>query len=683
MPRSRPDLKIDLPRNSMTLPANFTFNYVDSGEPPKTPERELAVPNPPSPTAYRIKRRFRPKVTTSDPRDQLDQHHDAEDVPLPTIEAPEMTEPVRPLMQLRATEPADGYLAPASFHDYMTAPRTPTAQFDLFHNGWNNDDQSILGESITRPMSTCSLSSDSSDSSNVSSTSRVSQGGSCTSPESDAPNPFPLTSVKQATAKEEQTAASADRVVVQKEVSKKKRVYWSPEMDTHLWATYLLYVRDPTMTPFKAVPGSTPPLGVCRRVSREAKRTWRMSRVAVSKPTETPATPSAQGAGEEADSKIKLTDSPDTIKPDRSGSSTPTVPIILKVHAWPRSAAATRRRLRELSRRKYSIAPYYQRLLGTRSSSPFASSPQSAFRSSRLPSPYRVRKRIAFGTRDIQISLATSTAASMQPNGPLAQLVRASFNEASSDESFNDPIEPSVPSSTAAFDHGLGINGLDVEPELPRLGSPFAYHTWGPSRSRQHLRPTAPRTQSDISSSEPMLMSPVRLHHTMPHPSALKRRALYQLDEEASPGDAGISTNFLAHLFASPAESSHRRVRTRGFSLGDAHNHHTNSSDNNNVTSLTSLFTPPATYDQMTSPELAEEGAVVDTSNFVPPPLTDSMKRLGSPFAGIARRPARKGASRHAASASLSAVDRSNFTSIDQMLGQLPTDDAFAEPRPN
>lgn len=681
MPRFRPDLSIVLPRNSVTLPRNFTFHYVESGEPPKTPERELAAPNPPSPPAYRIKRRFRPKITTADPRDQLYLLHNPQDVPLPTIEAPEMTEPVRPLMQQRATEPADAYLAPNPSHHYMTAPRTPTAQFDLFHNGWNDDDQNTIGESITRPMSACSISSDSSDSSNVSSASRVSQGGSCTSPESDAPNPFSLTSFKQAKAKEEQAAASADPMVVQREAPKKKRIYWSPEMDKHLWSTYLLYLRDPTMTPFKAVPGSTPPLGVCRRVSREAKRTWRMSGVAVSKPTETPATPSAQGAAE-AVSKIKPTDSPDTIKPDRSGSSTPTAPVVPKVSTWPRSGASTRRRLRELSKRKASIAPYYQRLLETRSPSPFASSPQSASRSSRLPSPYSARKRSPFGTRDIQISLATSTAASMQPNGLLAQLATGSFNEGSSDAWFNDPVEPSVPSSTAAFDHGLGIGSLDVEPELPRLGSPFAYHTWGPSRSREHLRPTAPRTQSEISNSGPMLMSPVRLHHTMPHPSALKRRALYQLDEEANPGDAGIPTNFLENLFASPAESSHRRVRSRGFSLGDVHNHHTNSSSNNNVNSLTSLFTPPTTYDQMSSPELAE-ATVVDTDNLAPPPLTDSMKRLGSPFAGINRRPARKGASRHAASASLSAFDRSNFTSIDQMLGQLQSDDAFAEPRPN
>lgn len=682
MPRFRPDLSIVLPRNSMTLPRNFTFHYIESDEPPKTPERELVAPNPPSPQAYRIKRRYRPKITTSDPRDQLNLLRNSQDVPLPTIEVPEMTEPVRPLMQQRATEPADGYLAPAPFHDYTTAPQTPTAQFDLFHNGWNDDDQHTIGESITRPMSACSISSDSSDSSNVSSTSRVSQGGSCTSPESDASNPFSLTSFKQAKAKEQKAAVSADSMVVQKEIPKKKRVYWSPEMDKHLWSTYLLYLRDPTMTPFKAVPGSTPPLGVCRRVSREAKRTWRMSRVAVSKPTETPATPSAQGAGE-AVSKIKPTDSPDTIKPDRSGSSTPTAPIIPKVPSWPRSGASTRRRLRELSKRKASIAPYYQRLLETRSPSPFASSPQSASRSSHLPSLHSARKRSPFGTRDIQISLATSTAASMQPNGPLAQLATSSVSEGSSNEWFNDPIEPpSVTSTTAAFDRGLGMGGLDVEPELPRLGSPFAYHTWGPSRSRQHLGPTAPRTQSEMLHSGPMLMSPVRLHHTMPHHSALKRRALYQLDEESSPGDAGIPTNFLENLFASPAESSHRRVRTRGFSVGDVHNHHTNSSNNNNVDSLTRLFTPPTTYDQMTSPELAE-AAVVDTNNLAPPPLTDSMNRLGSPFAGIDRRPARKGSSRHAASASLSAFDRSNFTSIDQMLGQLQSDDAFAEEGPN
>ena len=640
--------------------------------PPKTPERELAAPKPPSPQAYRIKRRLRPRLTSSNPDDpKLGLLQNPQDVPLPTIEAPENTEQNRPLRQQRATEPADGYLAPAPFRQFMTAPRTPTAQFDLFHNGWNNTDQHSIGESISRPMSACSISSDSSDSSNVSSASLVSQGGSCTSPESDAPNPFSLTSFKKAKAKEGQAAASGDPMVIQKEVPKKKRVYWSPEMDKHLWSTYLLYLRDPTVTPFKAVPGSTPPLGVCRRVSREAKRTWRKSRVTVSKPSETPATPISQGAGE-VFSKIKSAGSPDTIKPDRSGSSTPTAPVIPKIPAWPKSGASTRRRLRELSKRKASIAPYYQRLLETRSLSPFASSSRSESRSSRLPSPFSARKQSPFGTRDIQISLATSTAASMQLDGPLAQLARNNSNEESSDEWFNDPIEPSAPSGATTFDHGLGIGGLDVEPELPRLGSPFAYHTWGPSRSRQHLRPIAPRAQSEMANSGPMLMSPVRLHHTLPHPSALKRRALCQLDEESSPGDAGIPTSFLENLFASPAESSHRRVRSRGFSLGDV--------NNSNPNSLASLFMPPTSYDQMTSPELAGAGAI-EPNDFAPPSVADSMKRLGSPFAGIDRRPARKGASRRAASASLSSFDPSNFTSIDQMLGQLQSDDAFAKRR--
>ena len=674
MPRVRPDLSIILPRNSITLPRNFTFHYSEVDEPPKTPERELAAPKPASPQAYRIKRRTRPKLTSADPGDQLNLLHASQDVPLPTIEAPEVIEHIRPILQQRATEPAQGSLAPAPVREAMTPPRTPTAQFDLFHNGWNSIDQHTIGESISRPMSACSISSDSSDSSNVSSASLVSQGGSCTSPESDEPNPFSLTSFKKAKAKGEPAAASGDPMVVQKEVPKKKRVYWSPEMDKHLWSTYLLYLRDPTVTPFKAVPGSTPPLGVCRRVSREAKRTWRKSRVIVSKPSETPATPTAQGA-DEASTKIKQADSPDTIKPDRSGSSTPTASVIPKISTWPKSGASTRRRLRELSKRKASIAPYYQRLLETRSPSPFASSARSESRSSRLPSPFNARKRTPFGTRDIQISLATSTAASMQLDGPLARLARSSFNGGSSDEWFNDPIEPSVPSSTGTFDQGLGIGGLDVEPELPRLGSPFTFHTWGPSRSRQHLRPTAPRIQSEMSDSGPMLMSPVRLHHTMPHPSALKRRALYQLDEEASPGDAGIPTNFLENLFASPAESSHRRVRSRGFSLGDV-----NHSNNNNANSLTSIFTPPTAYDQMTSPELAG-AAVVESNSLGLPAITDSGKRLGSPFVGIDRRPARKGASRHVTSASLSAFDPSNFTSINHMLSQLQSDDAFAKRR--
>ena len=407
-------------------------------------------------------------------------------------------------------------------------------------------------------------------------------------------------------------------------------------MDKHLWTTYLMYLQDPTVTPFKLLPGVSPPLGVCHRVAREARRTWRAAK------------PGSQTSHECATAVIKRGESSD--RSNRSGSSTPTGGTQSKSHLWPKSGPSTRRRLPEHCNRKPMIAPHYQRLLQSRSPSPFSSSPRTQTRSSRASTPMKYDDTSVFNTRDVQLSLTTSTAATMQPNGPLAQLAHSKHSQEQSDRDwFNDPIVPWASPTEIPSDLGHG------DPPMPmsQLGSPFGSHTWGPSKSRQHLRPMTPRTQSsDVSMLGPTLRSPVRMHDTFPYPGVTKRRAQHQLEDELSPGDTDMRRELLESLFGGSCESRHQRVRNRGFSLGDY-----------NEARLANLFTPPSANDTNGSHESSNSR---QTSRLQLPSAGDSIGRLGSPFSGIARRPSR--GSRHVASASLSAYDSNAYASIEQRL---------------
>ena len=651
MPRARPQL-------SITLPRNFTFHYTE-GEEPKTPEQEQPAPLPPSPQAYRIKRRIRPSISSITNEPSISQ-----DVPIPTIEAPIPLDPIRPMFQQRTTEPIDGYLAPVPPKPFLTIPRTPSAQRIPFGEAWLSSKQQDLGESISRPMSTCSILSDSSDDSNGSlSSSHQSQGGSCTSPESDAADPFGSFSVKKGK-KVGRPFIAGDSSPPVLATAKQNRVVWTPEMDKHIWSTYLVYLQDPTVTPFKMLPGIAPPLGVCHRVAREARRTWRGAKLIARKPSEV-ATP--QNLGDETTS-VKSGDSPETIKA-RSGSNTPTGLTFQRLPAWPKSGSSTRRRLRELCKRKPSIAPHYKRLMQTRSPSPFSSSsPRS--QSSRLTSPIG-SQYTPFSTRDIQLSLTTSTAATMQLDGPLARLASKSLvcssppqpENSGSSEWFNEPPVPWASPSAIPSDLGLGSGLSDDAAEAPQLGSPFGFHTWGPSRSRPHNRPSTSGLQArDAATIGPSLRSPFRMQDSFPYPSVLKRRAQHQLEDELSPGGSDMRKNLLEDLFGAPTESRHRRVRSRGFSLGDV---------NANGGRLESMFTPPISSDQIPSSELSMLSTDTTGPDSAQPTFAaQTIRRLGSPFSGVGPRPVSRRTHRHMASASLSAYDPSTFASIDQQLGQ-------------
>ena len=657
MRRSRPQL-------SITLPRNFTFHYIE-GEEPRTPEQEQPAPQPPSPHAYRIKRRARPSISSI-----ANDFTPSQNIPIPSIEAPISFDIVQPMFQQQEIEPAEGYLAPIPSRRFASLPRTPSLQHITFNDGWTGSKQFELGESISRPMSACSLLSDSSEDSNGSlSSSHQSRGGSCTSPESDAADPFGSFPSKKST--RVRPSINLSSPVPVPAGPKQNRIIWTSEMDKHIWSTYLIYLQDPTVTPFKMLPGVAPPLGVCHRVARQARRTWRGGKAAAHKSSEA-ATP---GNLANASTSKKSGDSPETIKGSRSGSNTPTGLVPQRLPSWPKSGSSTRRRLRELCKRKSTFAPHYQRLIQSRSPSPFSSSSPARPQRSLLSSP-ATPQYTPFNTRDIQLSLTTSTAATMQPDGPLAQLavqtstanVPIEQQRTESGEWFNEPPVPWASPTAIPSDIRLGSS---VSPmEASRLGSPFAFHTWGPSRSRQHVRPSTSGLQPcDAATIGPSLRSPFRMQDSFPYPSAVKRRAQHQLEDELSPGGSDMRKNLVEDLFGGPTESRHRRVRSRGFSLGDV---------NANGGRLESMFTPPTSSDNLPTSEHSMASTQLTEPDNIPLPSTaQNIRRLGSPFTGVGPRPTTRRSARHMASASLSAYDPSNFASIDQRLGQADENELY------
>ncbi|KAI9784259.1 MAG: hypothetical protein M1835_003620 [Candelina submexicana] len=627
MPRVRPNL-------SITLPRNFTFHYTDGG--PKTPEnQEREEPRQPSPPVYRIRRRIRPGLGLSNPHVQSYRNRQHQDVPIPTIETPQPVVESASLGRRSVPEPGpvEGLLAPVPSHySAMATPRTPLAQiFTAFGSSdkdridWSQKGEPNPGDSISRPNSACSMISDSSVASHDSDYSLLSTGGSCTSPESDVPAPFkfPSESKVQQGTDLDTTPKTTQPSTRSKPTKPQKSTQWTSEMDRHLWATYQLYLQDPTVTPFKSLPGNPPPLGVCHRVARVAKRSWRGSKPSLAKGPEV-----LRDVNDEANA-VHNADSPQTIRGARSGSTTPTEQKHRNSFSvWPRSESATRRRLRILCKRKPSLAPHYQRLMQTRSSTPFSKSSAARSRSSLLPSSFGgYQGGQSFNTRDLNFSLATSTAATMQPSGPLAHLTRNEpHTQAQSEQadSFNRPLHDVVTyNDTPSL--GLGIDGLDDKSRGPRLGSPFVESVRGTANflHRAHLRPSPPRTQSDgMTIPGPHLGSPVQLPEPFRLPSTPKRRAQRELDDELSPGGSDMHPNEMNddYFFTAPVESSHRRVRSRGFSLGDI----------SAGGRLSDLFTPPTQYDQMNSSEFADNASF--DNNPAPSAAPEQTRRLGSPF---------------------------------------------------
>lgn len=599
MPPVRPHL-------SVTLPKNFTFHYTD-GEHPRTPEPECAEeptepPQIPRQT-YRVRRRRRALPTYA----PTNFSNASQDLPIPTIETPDpgFDEPYAPFSDT-PTEFDEGYLAPTpTAFRLFSPPKTPVAQIGMERSGTGflcrDTDVESQADSISRPSSSCSGISDSSVSSRGS---MDSYGGSCTSPESDDSDPFvfPDPKSRQFPPSSPLQAYNTERPA--KRIRTRKDTVWTKAMDDHLWLTYMMCLQDPTVTPFKMLPGTVPPLGICTRVARQAKKTWKGAAA-------------SKGLG-----------ALDPFRGGRSGSNTPTSHDVPKPGSkWPRSEATARGRLRKLCKRQPMLAAHYQRLLKIRTPSPFpSSSPRSSSSAGTIPltSPFqpaqpaeRKDSSLSFSTRDMNVSLTASTSSMMQMGNPLHALAADQFPDARSEEWIgHQNARSNAHQKSQSLQFGLGLGSpVSCESSSSSLASPFAAMPQKPQQDTQATRP--------VSQPQPTLDSPVELHAPIPITRSFKRRAQQYLEDLQNAENLHTGQNILQELFGAPAEISHRRVRSRGFSLGDM---------GSSARNLSSLFTPPSSFDQSRGSPMAVEQ--MDQSTLDPPPSADPARRLGSPFGG-------------------------------------------------
>jgi hypothetical protein len=463
--------------------------------------------------------------------------------PIPTIEAPELHSDFSMDLPSLAPIQDDAYLSPGvTYTRMLSPPKTPVAQmrtimtFDRPQQ-WSDIDESSQSESSSRPTSSSGF-SDSSISSYGSIESFMSRGGSCTSPEEEMTDPYlafsPEVKYGQPTSPLPafQSARPAKRL--------KLRAAFTEDMDRHLWMTYSNYLQDPTVTPFKALPGTVPPNGVCHRVARMARKTWKGPR------------PNRLGVGAGPYHRSRSS-TEDTIRPLKSGSSTP-VPRTSKSFMRFPTEKQCRKRLRDLAKQKPSLSAHYQRLL-RRSPSPLLSSPpkETSAPSQPLSSPFS-QGSTSFSTRDMNVSLATSTSASMQVGNPLQNLAKSTPRPVARTWS---SVRTSAHQKSQSLHIGLGLglghmrgSSFHAMSELTSMHQSNA-QTW-------HAQPSSVQS--------PRLGSPFQLHTPRPISRVFKRRALNSSFEDRA---RNRGTSFVDDLFGAPAESSHRRVRSRGFSLGD------------------------------------------------------------------------------------------------------------------
>ncbi|KAH6689162.1 hypothetical protein F5X68DRAFT_77900 [Plectosphaerella plurivora] len=220
--------------------------------------------------------------------------------------------------------------------------------------------------------------------------------------------------------------------------NKRRRAKWTAPMTNHLWSTYCLYLRDPKVTPIRFSKSGIPPEGVCCRVAREAKRSWRG------------ANPSGKVLG----------------GLQKSRNATPTGDLPTTFMQWPHTGGATRAHLRDLCKHMSSSTASRAGHQNSQTPTSFGRTVARLRRRRTTPTPS------AFSSKEMCMSLALSTCESMQPSGPLAQLTQAT----------PEPTEgagaaPTMPSTSAMLDAPA------LEPR--RLASPFMAKSYGPSSSTE------------------------------------------------------------------------------------------------------------------------------------------------------------------------------------------------------
>ncbi|KAL3478078.1 hypothetical protein BJX99DRAFT_224974 [Aspergillus californicus] len=604
---------------SRTLPKDFTYPSAAQGE-PRTPERASVQIDAPPPPPRHSSSRLRPSRVRSGTDLFGQTSYDfstydpiASDQPLPSIEFPPPYD-ASAIHYGAMVPPANGrYLAPPR---NRMALKTPPAQIrpdpveaeSVQSWSWNLQ---VSGDALERPSSACSNASDSSVSSVETFSSRQSIGGSCTSTESDSYDPFFHIELTPKQAVEMPPLPTEPRSRHRKPTRAKQR--WTAEMDNHLWNIYQMYIQDPTITPFKMTPGSIPPLGVTHRVARQAKRTW-------------------ERIGIRLDSQFLAADD----SASRSGESTPTARGHATKSSWPKSESSTRRRLKHLCRRKFSIAPHYQRMMQSRSPTPFL---DLFSRPSDQPSRMEtsVNTTAAYATRDLGISLVSSSI----PSGPLAQLAAQELDPLlDARVELSEPPVPARPRSELGGSLPTKSSSFGERGVLPRLGSPFSYHTWGPNNSRRRNQRHTPRARREtIHVTGSRLRSPPRMD---PLPNLINSDTSSSNATVESPTEQETCHHLEELLRQGKVNDiGHRRVRirNRGATMSVV-----------TPNDLDQLFSPPS------SSSRNEEGPIA--AKPMPNPVLnlsgENIRRLGSPFKmGGFRRTAPAGRiSRHAPSLS-------------------------------
>ncbi|KAL5596788.1 uncharacterized protein BROUX77_006736 [Berkeleyomyces rouxiae] len=474
-----------------TLPRGFRFHDPDCATMnPSTPEpdtkhedEEYAAPRAPSPQRQRFRLRKRNLTLLSAPTKQFLASVEAADVPIPSIEEPE---PYDMLSSTQTQYPIINSLA--NLHDNSHSLSVPQTRGRLYtphtpmpghapslsprrYPDWSFDsaaerDSSPECESSRPSTAESTLSS----SSPMSSASVVSDD--ITFTEFDAKSPrnildeaigFP--SAPSAVQYESDTYMDDTNVK-----SKTRKAPWTKAMNDHLWSTYMTYLQDPKVTPFDTGKNGIPPQGVCMRVSRAAKRSWK---------------------GVRASSVC-----------NKGRATTPTAFV-----QWPHTCAATRQQLRDLCRARSgsSLLRSHPTLL-------------SDTRSGRLSRQYRrtTPAGSVFSARDMQVSLTVSTSESMQPHGPLAQLAMSGTGSAEL-EGF-PPMSTEEPSPILNFFGTAPRRLMDAAP-ISRVSSASAQSIFG-----EPISISAPISRQN-SSGRKTLQSPARLTRSRSNTQHQRRRS--------------------------------------------------------------------------------------------------------------------------------------------------------------
>ncbi|KAI1328286.1 hypothetical protein F5Y16DRAFT_157893 [Xylariaceae sp. FL0255] len=467
-----------------TLPKGFRF-YDDSG--PKTPEPFASSDNPQlcpphRPPRLRLKRRRVSQLHA--PTQQFLASIAAADVPIPSVEDAhfEDQEMMDPLPALNIRELDEMEIPRPLTTRMFSPPKTPALELpscsaptkypDWYNeSSWSDSDlESSPDYESSRPSTAFSTQTSAS---LFSLYSQLSEDESCVSPDLKSDG-FPNT--------------EASTIPQSSVPQRRHKVAWTRAMSSHLWATYMLYLSDPRVTPIRQGRSAIPPHGVCARVARQAHRTWKGSL-------------------------------PQTSTNSRSGSNTPTAETAKPFMQWSHTPAATRAHLRELCKLKATNKSGRHA-----SQTPIPCSHAAQRRWNRRSTP--ARSPSVFSARDMVMSLALSTSDTMQPHGPLAQLANT---QPEFEVSGALCPEPRTPNEDQIEDLSVGAEG-DIrvcEPEIAqpvteipeallrepvRLGSPFTANSYGPSSSSSIVTKLNLPKQPNTVGPRKLLKSPVRLN---------------------------------------------------------------------------------------------------------------------------------------------------------------------------